>query len=430
MSTFDGTQPTDRWMNDPAANPDSGSHLDRIRTELTNSTYQQPGFHGLDLKVFKFGVTDDGSINTGFNLGLGEIQGKVGLVNGVEAHVDLGPIGHAGVGAFGGVDRNGFKVNAGAGGDVLGLVGGQGGVDSRLGNGTGVDAHGRAHVGPIGARAGAGAAIGEDGLDAAAGGGANAGPVLGVRAGGHFGLGDDTQVGASARVHLGDVGTGAGAGVWTDGDSALRPDVYLQGHAGHDRGVIDFNQPIYGDGAPGSAGYGPQAAGGYDSRGWSPYPPQSSGAPGPDWTGYGPRSAGAAGPLAAAGDRPQLVDSQFHGLGRSAPIEVHQLPPIYEANTPENHARVDREIRTKLCDQYSYIVQKGDDFKTIAAKLMPGADAMHLEQEAQKLQKMHEENGYKSLRPGQRLSTEDPYAIDRQTRQMVARHFGLPIPQS
>ncbi|MFX4470368.1 hypothetical protein ABTA54_19885, partial [Acinetobacter baumannii] len=67
--------------------------------------------------------------------------------------------------------------------------------------------------------------------------------------------------------------------------------------------------------------------------------------------------------------------------------------------------------------------------QSIAAKLNPKADAETLTREAAKLQKMNEGNGYKGLHTGLILNTEDPYALDRQTRKAVAEHFGLPAPK-
>ena len=42
---------------------------------------------------------------------------------------------------------------------------------------------------------------------------------------------------------------------------------------------------------------------------------------------------------------------------------------------------------------------------------------------------MNESNGYKTLRPGHTISTEDPYTQDLQVRQQTAAHFGWASPK-
>jgi len=380
MTYSDNVPPSDRWTHDPAASPDSGSHLDKIRHEVVNAPAEQPKFYGLDIGIVKLGFTSDGAFNPGINLGLVHAQAKVGLVMGADAGVGLGPVVGAGAGVYVGADQNGFHGQVGAGAHALGLAEAHAGVDTRLGNATGADVHAGAHLGPLGTRGGVGVALGQDGFDAAAGGGAHLGRAVGVRAGGNIALGDNSQIAAGAGGHIGDLGIRSGAGVWTDGDSTVRPDVYLQGRAGGGRGSIDINPPGYN-------AENPYANGGYGR----PAPP-------------------------------------YAGLGQRAPIEVRQLPPPLEAATPENVARVDRAVRTKLSHDATYIVQPGDNYKKIAGKLMPGADAGQIDLEASKLKELHEANGYRGLHAGQRMCTEDIGTIDLHARQMVARHFGQPIP--
>ena len=345
-------------------------------------------FYGLDAGVLKLGFTSDGAFNPGINLGFLHAQAKVGLVNGADAGVDLGPLGNAGAGGYVGVDANGFKGNVGAGADALGIAGAGGHLDTRLGNATGVQAGGHAHLGRIGAGAGAGAAVGEGGLDAAAAAGVHAGRAADIHGGAHFGLGDHTQLAGAVGAHLAGLGGRTEAGVY-GGDGGLRPDVIASGRAGYNHGTIDLNPSPYGD----------------------RYAQINANAP-----NDGGSSSG-------SGNRNEDL-TQGHGLGKPASIEVSTLPPAHEEATPANIARVQGEIMTKLCHEASYTVHKGDTFKSIAAKLMPGADAASLGQEAQKLEQMHEANGYKNLKPGQKIATEDPYAIDRKARQAVAQHFG------
>jgi hypothetical protein len=378
MSFSDNFNANDNWSKAPAANPDNGDHLAHIRNEVTHTPYDQPNFYGVNLGIIKLGFTSDGAFNPGVDLGIVHAQAKVGLVNGADAGVRLGPIADAKAGGYVGVDQNGIHGDVGARGQALTLAGAGGEVHTRLGNATGVEANAGAHVGPLGTRGGAGAAIGDDGFDAAAGGGARVGRALSAHSGADVALGYDSQAAVAAGGNIGNMRGRAGAGVWTDGDTTVRPDAYVAGAAGRNDGVLDINPPDYGRPA---------------------YP--------------GARSA-----------------EVYPAVPASAPIEIKQLPPVYEAATPENLARVETQIRTQLCNQDKVTVQKGDTYEKIAERLMPGASSDQLAAEAKKLQGLHESNGYHSLKAGQKLATEDPYTIDRQVRQQVAAHFGWAPPQA
>lgn len=356
--------------------PDSVQHLDMIRNELRQEPMEKPQFYGVDIGIAKIGFTSDGAFNPGIDLGIVAAQAKVGLVNGGDASVNLGPIARAKAGAYAGVDRNGIYANSEVGAEALSVAGGRVDFDSRLGNATGADLSTQAYVGPLHAAVGGGAALAPGGLDSSASAHVRAGRLAGVHGGGHFAVNNrDSQLAAATGADLGDAGADIGAGVFSDGNRTARPDIYLRGRSGQRHSEAHLIPPLSIDEQAGDRGIAPQA--------------------------------------------------QAEQIYRQ-PIDVRPLPPVYEAATPENVARVERESRTQLCQQFSYTVEKGDTYNSIAAKLMPGADENALAQEANKLREMHSGNGYHSLKAGQSLATADPYAIDRMTRQTVARHFGWP----
>ena len=71
--TFNGN---DQWFDRPAANPDNGSHLDKIRQEVVQPPAEATKFYGINLGIVKLGVTDDGSINAGADVFLCPRSGK------------------------------------------------------------------------------------------------------------------------------------------------------------------------------------------------------------------------------------------------------------------------------------------------------------------------------------------------------------------
>lgn len=387
--TSDSKPLTDRYQPS-VPSPDSMQHLTKIQDEVRNEPPRPPRFHGIN-SIIKLGFSDDGALNLGFNLGIVKAEAKVGAVNGADAGVNLGPILKTGAGAFVGVDENGFHGNARAGARALELIGAGGAVDARLGDATGASVAAGAHVGDIRAKAGVGAGLGEDGLDAAVAGKANAGRLAGAHAGGHFGLGDDSEVAVGGGAHLGDTGFKTAAGVYTDGDTTIRPDIAAKGWSDGQNGVLDLNPPIY---------------------------------PSTDAQTTAQKPADAPAPVSA--DK-STGASQYRPKADS-PIEVKPLPPAHEAPTPENVKKAESEILNKLCHQFKYTVQKGDTYESIAAKLKPNADQATIDKEAAKLKQMNESNGYKGLHNGLVLNTEDPYTIEKMMRQQVAERFGWKQP--
>ena len=238
-------------------------------------------------------------------------------------------------------------------------------------------------------RGGSGAVVSNNGFEGTVGGAARAGSWAGVHGGADASLNRNSHIAAGGGGHIGDLGGNVGGGLYTDGNSTLRPDLYGRGNAGYNRGSFDANPPAYGD----------------ITRG--------NGAPQPYGTGGGGGSGDA-----------------HYAAGRHALIESRPLPPVYEASTPENIARVDREVRTSMAHNDVYTVHKGDTYEKIAERLHPNDPQAQIDQYAAKLQKMHEENGYHSLKQGQKIATEDPYSIDRKVKQAVSQHFGWNQAQS
>jgi LysM domain len=414
MPVFENFAPNQHWNQEPSANPDNNTHLDKIRTEVANAPQEPTKYYGINAGLFKLGFTSDGAFNPGIDLGIVHAQAKVGLVNGADAGVRLGPIADGRAGVYAGFDQNGLHGDVRAGAQALTLAGADGEFHGRLGNATGVEANAGAHLGPIGTRAGAGTDLGPDGLDAAARGITRIGPDINAHAGANFALGYDSQVAGAAGARFGDLRGRAGAGVWTDGDQVVRPDIYISGAAGYNSGDIDIvpaNSLYYGQRPCPPHGYLQDYTQGYP-LGYAQSYPQAY-----------PQDYAQAYPQ-GADNLPAYVPHP------AAPIEVQQLPPIHEAATPENMARVDRDIRTELCNKYKVTVEKGDTYESIAARVMPGAGKDQLDAEAAKLKAANESNGYHSLHAGQKIATEDPYAIDREVRQLVAKHFGWPPPQT
>ena len=372
----------DRHEPTPVTRPDSPSHLDKIRDEVIQQPQKPVRFHGLDIGIAQLGFQSNGSLRVHLNLGIVDAGANVGLQNGADGGVHLGQIidGHVGGGV--GVDENGFHGNVGGHARAIGLVGAGGEVNARLGDATGADVAAGANVGRIRAGGGVGAGLGDDGLDAALTARARAGRLAGVHGGAHLGLNDDSELAAAVGGNLGDARGTLAAGAYSDLGTTFRPDAILTGSIGRRQdSVLDLNPPI-----------------GYPDE----LPPPIAAPPTPA------------------------------GIGslRDNPIESKPLPPAHEAATPENLARVNREILTKLSNENKYTVQKGDSYESIAAKLNPGADTAHLAKAAEKLQKMNEANGYKGLHKGLVLNTDDPYSIERKTRKLVAEHFGFATPSS
>ncbi|HEY9793006.1 MAG TPA: hypothetical protein V6D22_21570 [Candidatus Obscuribacterales bacterium] len=217
-----------------------------------------PGFHGLNLGIFNIGVTDSGSFTAGVNIpGIVRVQPRVGLDNGVG--VGVGPRGILGpdvdVTALR-LDQDGLHTGVRERTTVFGVVNHGLDAGADLGAATGARFRTGANVGPIEGRVGGHAYLDQNGLDSRAGGNVNAANVAGVYGGGHLALNNrNSELRGGAGAYLGDLGANAGAGVWSDQNTTVRPDVYASGQIHGQRGTLELNpqrhaeavqvQPLY-----------------------------------------------------------------------------------------------------------------------------------------------------------------------------------------
>jgi hypothetical protein len=387
----------DQTTPPPSARVEHDEALARIHEELHDQPHHSH-FHGLNLGIIKIGVTDEGSLDLGVNLAVVKVEGKLGLENSVHAGVGLGPIVGAEGGVGIGVNRHGLHAGVGAGGHALGLAGVGGEVGAKVGDAVGADGVAGVYVGPqearAGGRGGAGAALGQDGLDAAAGADIYAGQFAGLNAGGQLSLNRDSRVGVDAGGNIDRYAGRSGVGVFSDGNSQIRPDVYADGANGPNTTYSDINppQPVY-DGGP--------QYGAYDSA-----------ARPVAYDGYAPGDARPLPPSAP------ITEAPLPPAAPAAAITETPLPPVKPEHVAVHptHAQVEAQYHKALkeeCDKSSYTVQKGDTYLKIAEKLMPQEqDRIALYAEAAKLQDLHERNGYHSLKPGQRLATREASEVN------------------
>lgn len=402
-----------KWFDSPYANPDNTSHIEKIHDELRAVPHDQTKFYGLNLGLFKIGVTNDGAFNAGVNVGIAHAEAKVGLVNGAEAAVNLGPLVGAKGSVYANLDERGVHGHGDAGGHFLNLVGGGGEANVAAGTASGAEFDGNGYVGPFAGRARGGGAVGENGLDGAAGGGAKAGDLAAVHGGGHLNLGENSQVAGAVGLEAGKAGFETGAGVWSDGNRIIRPDVIFTGRNGDDQGAIDFVPP------PGSLKQEEQE----EIADGPPRPLRSERENIPDLTIVD----------SSAQEQKQDQNQRQIDAVETPPAENScpqncadaPSPQSSEPPTPERMEEVRRAMISRLCDEYTYTVQKGDTYLSIAAKLNPCADDDQRRALAFKLEEMHHDGGFKTLRPGQHIGTEDPYTIDRLADRATAAYFGL-----
>ena len=190
---------------------------------------QEPAkFYGLNLGIFKLGVTNHGSLDVGVNIGLARGEVQAGLENRVEG--ELMPVGgpiHARVGAGIGINRNGLHSEVGAGGNFFNLVNVDGDFGGRLGRDIGVDGDVRGRALLVNGEGAAGAALGPDGVKVHGGGNADLVHALGARGGGRFALGpQDTGVAAGVGANVAGNTLDFGPSIDVKGDAVV-PNIHL-----------------------------------------------------------------------------------------------------------------------------------------------------------------------------------------------------------
>lgn len=187
---------------------------------------KEPKFYGLDIGLLKLGVTSDGSLNVGANVGIARGDVKVGLNNRVEAGVGIDQLGARG-GAGLGINKHGIHADAGASANVAKVIdiGASAGV--QVGPRSGLLGNLRGKVGPAFTDAGTTFNMGSDGVNFNAGGAAGIDKVIQGRADTRLGLNDNSHVGADAGIGTGPVDLSVGTDVTSNGNSVIRPGVHL-----------------------------------------------------------------------------------------------------------------------------------------------------------------------------------------------------------
>lgn len=108
----------------------------------------EPKFYGLNLGIVKLGVTDDGSLNAGVNIGIARVDAKVGLNNRVDAFAGVEDF-NAHTGAGVGIGREGLHSDVYAGARAFQLAHADAGFAAAVGPRTGVDGQLSANAGPV-----------------------------------------------------------------------------------------------------------------------------------------------------------------------------------------------------------------------------------------------------------------------------------------
>jgi len=390
-----------RYDNTNVPGPDAQAkeeHTQPFHSEVYTRPSQEHVI-GIDLPFLKFGIDPrEGTFKAGVDLGLGYAEGKIGAQFGGKAGVDLGPLARAHVAGQAGVGPEGFNVDGATRTRVL--VGEantrlHAGLGEKTGVGYGVDTA----VGPVGARHEAHAFLTPDGLGAGAGARAGIDGVAGARLHGRLAVNDyDSEVRAGGGVRFGKAALGAGAGIMTDGNATIRPDVYIDGAAGPNRGRLDLNPPI-------CAYYNPNNALYYGE-------------------GRAPQAVARA--YSDAVQRAELPPPQ----PQVTEVRPHQSVP-YEAATPENIARYDKYAHQHIRNESAHLVQPGESFADIISQLRPDATREGLSSEAGHLAHInHYRSAVSQPKEGTKIATLSKDEVDWEAKKMVAKHFGWPAPQS
>lgn len=235
------------------ATPAEKSESDNAQT----ASAEKP-FYGIDTPFLRLGFSD-WSFKFGADVGVAKFGTSLGKDTGVEAGAGLPGLvfadGHAGV-AF---DENGMHGRAGGQGDLLkqstlGVGGGAAGRFS-VGTTTGAAVDQNARALGFHQSLGTGADVGKNGLNAGYDVNAGVAHVAGVKNGLALSLGPDSYIKKDVRLYAGSAHVGAGAGIDSGGNEFVRPNVYVEGGLGADKGRADIGAQI-GPGADLSIGAG------------------------------------------------------------------------------------------------------------------------------------------------------------------------------
>ena len=199
-------------------------------------------FHGLNLGLFKIGFQNH-SLSLGVNIGIAKVGAQIGQESRVDAGVNLGPVGaRGGVGV--GVDRHGLHSDVGGRVHAAKLVDTGAAVKANLGPKSGVYADTGAKVLFAHTRHTFDSSVGDDGFNNGYKGDVGLAKVVGVQAGGHANLNDDSSFGGRARTNLGDASLGAGADINTENNSVINPDVHVSADSGEEKARFNVGAQV------------------------------------------------------------------------------------------------------------------------------------------------------------------------------------------
>lgn len=199
-------------------------------------------FHGLNLGLFKIGVRNH-SLSLGVNIGIAKVGAQIGQETRVDAGVNLGPVGaRGGVGV--GVDRHGLHSDVGGRVHAAKLVDTGAAVKANLGPKSAVHADTGAKVLFAHTRHTFDSSVGDDGFNNGYKGDVGLAKVVGVQAGGHANLNDDSSFGGRARTNLGEASLGAGADINTKNNSVINPDVHISADSGEEKARFNVGAQV------------------------------------------------------------------------------------------------------------------------------------------------------------------------------------------
>jgi hypothetical protein len=204
-----------------------------------HQTTHQPDhqFHGLKLGLFKIGCRDH-SFAFGVNIGLAKLDAQIGQETRVDAAVNLGPIGaHGGAGV--GINRWGLHSDVGGRLHAAKLVDTGAEVTAKLGPHSGIHADTGARVLFAHTRHTFDSSVDKDGFNNGYKGDVGLAKVVGVQAGGHANLNEDSSLGGGVKTNLQEASLGAGADIDSQHNTLVSPDVYVNADSGRENARLD-----------------------------------------------------------------------------------------------------------------------------------------------------------------------------------------------
>lgn len=419
QENFDGNN----FQNSSACDATPAPHLDRIHQDIYGGEARPSNFVGLNLGILKFGVSD-GSLDLGVDIMVARVEAKLGQETGASAGVGIEGLASAGAGAGVAIDGTGLHAGTGAGVDAANLVDGSGRVGADLGTTTGVNGSVGAEVGPTYAGVRASAGVGQDGLNAGAGGRVGIIDVVGAHAGGQVSLSGDSSASVGAGGYVGPYEGGTTGGVYTDGDRDLRPGIngYARTDVYQSGGLQDTYAMTHGRQAqvlPASDAPAPAPApapvqSNFTQQNDVPPPVQSEALP--------PVQSEALPPI--QNDAPQVNQNSAEPVQfnpSQSPVEAAAPPPPLE-----NFATVSSQARQQVMDQSVIVAKPGQTYLDILQEANPGVAREDLSSQVPFIEQI---NDNKPLSAGDRVATLSAQEIDWQTRVLTAQRMGWPAPQ-